>query len=104
MAGTRYYPNFMFVSTRDWATKNRESVLSFRKSLDEAMAISNSSPDKAREAFGSFVKLPPEVLARTNIIKYRIGAGEDTLGQWVGILENQGMLKNKIDPNRLLFK
>lgn len=97
-------PNFMFVTTRSWAEKNKEAITAFRKSIDEAMAISNNSPERAREAFGSFVKLPPEVLAKTNIIKYRPGVGEDTIGKWVEILENQGMLKTKINPSSLIFK
>ena len=55
-------PPVMYVTTREWAQKNPDIIKAFRASIDEAAAFIAANPDKAREAIGAALKLPPPVV------------------------------------------
>ena len=59
---------------------------------------------KVREHIGKYIKLPPEVLAKVQISPPGPVVTEKQLAYWVGMMQDQDMLKNKPDTSRLLFK
>jgi NitT/TauT family transport system substrate-binding protein len=109
-----YYSTFLpegqqtiiFTARRDWAQKNAATVRSFQQAIQEAAAfIQNPKNDGAvRAALGVYIKLPPEVLARTQMSPPGPVVTTKQLDYWVALMRDQDMLKTVPDTAALLFK
>lgn len=101
-----YYSTFLeagnhtiiYAAKRDWAQKNAAQVKLFREAVQEAAAfITQPKNDAAvRAAIGKYIKLPPEILAKTQISPPGPIVTEKQLNYWVGLMKDQGMLQT--DP------
>jgi NitT/TauT family transport system substrate-binding protein len=96
-------PPVMYVTTREWAQKNPEVIKAFRASIDEAAAFIAANPDKAREAIGAALKLPPPVVKTLALPKVVTRIAPEQIAFWIDVMNKQNMLKGKIDPAKLIL-
>lgn len=91
-------PTIIHTARRDWVQKNPAAAKAFREALVEAAAFMTrpANDAKVREHIGKYIKLPPEVLAKTQISPPGPVVGEKQLAYWVGLMKEQEMLKT--DP------
>jgi NitT/TauT family transport system substrate-binding protein len=99
-------PTILYTARREWATANATAVRAFQAAIVEAAAFMTkpANNDKLRAALGKYIKLPPEVLAKAQISPPSPVIVEKQLTYWVGLMNDQGMLKSTPDVARLLFK
>jgi NitT/TauT family transport system substrate-binding protein len=95
-------PVALFVSQRDWATKNAETLKAFRAAYAEAVDFVHTNQDKARLDFGKYVKLPPAALLATDTGHYQPTLTPDQLQWWIDVMHDQDMLSDKLDPTKLI--
>lgn len=99
-------PTILYTAKRDWVNANAAAARAFQAAIQEAAAIvaAPANAEKVRAAIGKYIKLPPEVLAKAQVSP---PAGLITVPQlqyWVGLMQDQGMLKTGPDVAKLLFK
>lgn len=97
-------PNYLWVANREWALKNRSAIAAFRKSIAESMAQINADPALGRDATASYVRMPRPAIDASYMVTFQPGAGEDSLGGWEGILNEQKMLRKKVQIDQLWVK
>lgn len=99
----RSEPVIEFVSTRAFAEKNPEIIKAFRASIEEGAAIGNSDRESLSQSVAKFTKLPIELvrLNRGNLLSPKI-AGSD-FNWWVGVMKQQDMLQNDLDPSKFVL-
>jgi NitT/TauT family transport system substrate-binding protein len=99
-------PTIIHTARRDWVQKNPGAAAAFREAVQEAAAFMQAPghDGAVRAAIGKYIKLPPEVLAKVQISPPGPVVTEKQLAYWVGMMQDQDMLKNKPDTSRLLFK
>lgn len=94
---------FFYSSTRDWAGKHPDAAKAFRQAVAEAVAFAANNLDGARADFGKYVKLPAPVIANIKFTGMNAEPTEASLAIWVSIMNEQKMLKSKVDANRLIL-
>jgi NitT/TauT family transport system substrate-binding protein len=96
-------PPVMYVTTRDWARKNPDKIKAFRAAIEESASFIAANPDKARDAIGKALKLPPQVLITMNLPKISTKVTPEQMAFWIDVMNKQNMLKTKIDPAELIL-
>jgi NitT/TauT family transport system substrate-binding protein len=96
-------PNQMYVTTRDYATKNTEVVTAFRAAIEDAAAFIAANPDKTRQDIGKVLKLPPPAIANLILPTVDTKVTKEQLAFWIDVMQKQNMLSHPIDPAKLLF-
>ena len=99
-------PTILYAARRDWAQANAAAVRAFQAGVQEGAAFISKpgNNDRVRAAIGKFIKLPPEVLAKTQISPPGPVVTDKQLAYWVGLMKDQEMLKGNLDLARLIFK
>jgi len=99
-------PTILYTAKRDWATANAAAARAFQAAIAEAAAFlaKPANNDKVRAAIGKYIKLPPEVLAKAQISPPAPVIVPAQLQYWVGLMQDQGMLKATPDVAKLIFK
>lgn len=93
-----------YASTREWADKNPAAIKAFREVLQEANDFILKNPDQARAIIGKFTKLPPDVVATITLPKLAVDVKASDVRYWADMLADQGMLKTRLDTDKLLVK
>ena len=94
-----------FVSLRKWATENRDAVKAFRAAMDEGVGFVNNPANKAAvlDSLVKYTKLPPQVAATVALPKNLTNKVEPSqISYWIDLSLEQGIIKKKIDPARLI--
>ena len=109
-----YYSTFLeagnhtiiYVAKRDWAQANAAQVKLFREAVQEAAAfiVQPKNDAAVRAAIGKYIKLPPEILAKTQISPPGPVVSEKQLRYWVNLMKDQGMLQTEPKVASLLVK
>lgn len=94
----------IFATDRRWADANPKAVSAFRAGLSEAAKIAASNPDKVREAVGKFLKMPAQAAASIKPGNYEPAIQARQISWWLDVMNKQGMLQTKIDPQKVLLK
>ena len=107
-----YYTTFLpdrqqkllYVATSEWVAQHPGVPKAFRDALAEAAAFMKKPENDAevRAIIGKYIKLPPPVLAKIALAAPEPVLTSKDLEFWVGLMNDQGMLKSKIDVKRLL--
>ncbi len=99
-------PTIVYAARRDWVNANATAVRAFQASIQEAAAfmVKPANNDRLRAAIGKYIKLPPEVLAKAQISPPSPIIVDKQLAYWVGLMNDQGMLKSTPDVGKLIFK
>jgi NitT/TauT family transport system substrate-binding protein len=96
-------PPVMYVTTREWAEKNPDTIKRFRAAIEEAAAFMDKNPDKARDAIGKALKLPPAALKAVPLPSATTKLAPLQIAFWIEVMNKQNMLKTKIDPAKLIL-
>ncbi len=109
-----YYSTFLpdgnhtiyYAAKRDWAQQNAAAVRGFREAIQEAAAFMKQPKNDARvrAAIASYIKLPPEVIAKMQISPPGPTVNDKQVAYWIGMMKDQDMLKSPIDPARVLYR
>jgi NitT/TauT family transport system substrate-binding protein len=99
-------PTIVHAARRDWVRKNPAAARAFRDAVVEGAAFIKQPKNDARvrEHIGKHIKLPPEVLARTQISPPGPIVSEAQLAYWVGLMKEQEMLKTELKLATLIAK
>jgi NitT/TauT family transport system substrate-binding protein len=99
-------PTIVHAARRDWVQKNPAAARAFREAVAEGAAFMRQPKNDARvrEHIGKHIKLPPEVLARTQISPPGPLVSEAQLAYWVGLMKEQEMLKTELKLATLIAK
>ena len=98
------FSNVLYVSSRDWATKNPAAVKAFREALVEAIAFVEADPKKSRAHIGKYIKLPPPVLESMPIPRLMPDITAVRLRFWAESMRQQGMLKNEANLSAFIVR
>jgi NitT/TauT family transport system substrate-binding protein len=109
-----YYSTFLpagnhtivHAAKREWVDKNPAAARAFREAVREAAAFIEQPKNDARvrASIGKYIKLPPEVLAKAQISPPGPLVTERQLAYWVGLMNDQQMLKSPVDVARLILR
>ncbi|MDA9451238.1 MULTISPECIES: ABC transporter substrate-binding protein [unclassified Bradyrhizobium] len=92
---------FVYGTTAAFAKDNPETVRKFRDALVDAAAFMARNPDKARDAISKYTKLSLDVVKNVQLPELQIESNAKRLVDWIDIMNEQKMLKGKIDEARL---
>jgi NitT/TauT family transport system substrate-binding protein len=93
-----------FVSTREWASKNGDTVRNFQAAVVEAAAFAKANPAKTQEYVAKYTKLPLEVVKRIELPECNPVASQDQFEYFDRAMRADNMLQNKIDLSKIVFK
>ncbi len=99
-------PTLVYVARRDWVQKNMAAAKAFQAAIAEAAVFRNNpnNADKVRAHIGKYIKLPPEVLATTQIGPPLPVVTEAQLGWWADQMVEQKLLKARPNLANLILK
>lgn len=99
-------PTIIHTAKREWVAKNGAAAKAFREGVQEAATFMGNpkNNDKVRGAIGTYIKLPPEVLAKAQISPPSPVISEKQMTYWVNLMKDQEMLKNPVDVAKLLAR
>jgi NitT/TauT family transport system substrate-binding protein len=100
----RTEPIIFYAASRDWATKNPDTVKKFRAAIAEGAAIVNNDRDKASAAIAKFTKQTIELVRASPPNKADPVLKPEQLGWWIDVMSSQKMLETKLDLNKLVLK
>jgi len=95
----------VYAATRAWVSKNAAAVKEFRAALKEAEAFLRDPAHlpAARESLAKYTKLPPQVAASLPIpTRLDVDPTPESLAFWIGVAQEQGLIKDKPDPKTLV--
>ena len=95
-------PVALFVSQRDWAAANHDTITRFRAAYEDAVDFVRTKPDKARMDFEHYVKLPPAALLATDTGHYQPHLSVDQLQWWIDVMTAQDKFTEKPDASHLI--
>ncbi len=93
----------LFVTTRDWAEKNRDTVQALRAAIAEADDFIRANPDKARQYLNQYTKMPMPILASLPVPSVDATLRLEDFDFWAGMMQRLHMLQQKPDRARLIF-
>lgn len=96
-------PPVMYVTTREWAQKNPDTIKAFRAAIEEAAVFIAANPDKAREAIGNALTLPPPVVKTLTLPKVATKVTSPQMAFWIDVMNKQNMLRTKLDPAKFIL-
>ena len=109
-----YYTTFLpegvativHVAKREWVQKNPAAAKAFREGVVEAAAWMKNPANNARlrEHIAKYIKLPPAAIASMQISPTGPLISEAQLRWWVDMMNDQEMLKTKLDISKLIAK
>lgn len=97
-------PTMMYVTTREWATKNADKIAAFRAGIEDAAKFIAANPAKAREDIGKTLSLPPPAFATLALPSVDTKVTSQQIAWWIEEMKVQGMLRTNIDPAKLILK
>lgn len=96
-------PSVIYVSTRAWANAHAAHLPAFRTSIKEAIDVIRADPDRGREAVGAYIKLPPKILASTELGTYDPAITAAGLSWWVDVMRAQELINEPLDTAHLIL-
>jgi NitT/TauT family transport system substrate-binding protein len=93
-----------YATTRAWATQHVDAVKAFRAAMQEAADFIKGNPDKTREDINAFMKLPPEAVKTLAMPLTKLDLDPKDISFWAETMRKFGLVSNKIDPEKVLFK
>jgi NitT/TauT family transport system substrate-binding protein len=96
-------PIIVYSATRKWAMANPDLVKAFREGVAEATVVANRRDTVVRDAIGTYIPMPPPVLAGMKLGQWNAEVSEAGLAGWVAIMKKQGLLKNDVDVKKLML-
>lgn len=100
------YPTILHVAKREWAMQNPAAVKAFRAGIVEAAAFMAQPKNDARvrELLAKYLKVPAPVAAKMQISPPGPVVTAKQLQWWVGLMQEQGMLKSAPALDKIIFK
>jgi NitT/TauT family transport system substrate-binding protein len=89
-------------SARDWTAKNPQQVKAYREAIDEAAAWGMANNAATKDIVGKWLKLTPEIMANTSIDQLLSKLTADDIKWWVDTLNEQKLLRTKIEPAKIV--
>jgi NitT/TauT family transport system substrate-binding protein len=96
--GSLYY-----AANRQWALDHPQLVAAFRDAIREGDAFALREPVKARQILAQAMKLPPAAMASIVIPKLQVDVTASDLQYWIDTLLAQGIIRSRLDPNKLII-
>ncbi len=85
-------PIVIFVSTREWAEQNPDTVRAFQEALVEANAFIQENEDEARRSLARWTNLPEPVVATSRWGAFYPEVTEEGIQYWIDLMAGQGLL------------
>jgi len=82
---------------------SERSGAAFRAAIAEASELALRDPQALRRANLAYIPLPADVQARLSLPRFRVEITPEVVNAWNAIMTEQGMLKQPIDPARLIY-
>src|SRR5262249_37865756 len=89
---------------REWAQKNPREVKALQAAMADAEAFVKANDAESRGIVGREMKLAPAVAAASVIPKVVAEISSSDLGWWVDTMNEQELLRTKLDPAKLIVK
>jgi len=100
----RTEPIIFYAASRDWATKNPDTIKKFRAAIAEGAKIVNEDREKASASIAKFTKQTMELVKASPPNKSEPELKPEQLAWWIDIMSSQKMLETKLDLNKLILK
>ena len=91
-------------STRAWAQNNPGVVEAYRAAIGEASSFIASNGDKAKDIIAKYLNLPEAVVRTSELPRFVAALDPAQIQWWIDVLARQDMLRNKLDPERLILR
>jgi len=96
-------PIIVYSSTRKWLNENKAAAKAFRDGVAEGVVNVRKDEAFLRESIGKYIKLPPEVLKTMPLNgSWRAEIPQENMARWIEIMQRQGMLRTKLDLQKLV--
>jgi NitT/TauT family transport system substrate-binding protein len=96
-------PIIVYSSTRKWLNENKAAAKAFRDAIGEGVVNVRKDEAFLRDSIGKYIKLPPEVLKTMPINgNWRAEIPQENMARWIEIMQRQGMLRTKLDLQKLV--
>jgi NitT/TauT family transport system substrate-binding protein len=86
-----------------WASRNRDMVDRFVRSLKQGQAFIDSNPAEARKILQGYTNLPEAVAATVPLPTYNFDIRTGDLDTWVKVLKDIGDFNGQVDTRKLVL-
>jgi ABC-type nitrate/sulfonate/bicarbonate transport system substrate-binding protein len=92
-----------WIANGKWAGEHRDVVNKYVAALEQAVAFIKANPKPSRKILQGYTKMPPKIAKIVPLPTWDFDIRRDDLTTWVGVLEELGQLKRKVDPKQLVL-
>lgn len=93
-----------FVTSRKWATANKDAAAAFQRAINDATELGNKDPAILRKAIGVYSKLPEAALAQMTLPVLDASMPDSKVNDWSKMCVAQGLTKRPSDAARIIWK
>jgi NitT/TauT family transport system substrate-binding protein len=91
------------MTTAEWAKDNPAAARGFRDALAEAAEFIAKNPDSARATLATWTKLPPAVVATTQVPSFRVDVTAAQIDYWIDLLKHQGIIRKAMTGQEFML-
>jgi NitT/TauT family transport system substrate-binding protein len=92
-----------YMTTAEWAKDNLAAARGFRDALAEAAEFIAKNPDSARATLATWTKLPPAVVATTQVPSFRVDVTAAQIDYWIDLLKHQGIIRKAMTGQEFML-
>jgi NitT/TauT family transport system substrate-binding protein len=93
-----------YITTRQYASKNAETLAAFQRAIKAAVKIAESDPAAVRKVLPTYTKVTGEQAEEIDLPVFPETTDGAQIARLTQLMKKQGMLKKPIDPATLLVK
>ncbi len=93
-----------YLSTQDFVTKYPKTAAAFQRAIEKAQQVASTDRRAVEQVLPMYAKIDAETASVVSLPGYPTSVNPMRLERLIGLMQQAGMLKHKINPDDVIFK
>lgn len=93
-----------YLSTQDFVTKYPKTAAAFQRAIEKAQQVASTDRKAVEQVLPTYAKIDAQTASVVSLPGYPTSVNPMRLERLIGLMQQDGMLKNKINPDDVIFK
>lgn len=92
-----------YLSTQDFVTKYPKTAAAFQRAIEKAQQIASTDRKAVEQVLPTYAKIDAQTASVVSLPGYPTSVNPMRLERLIGLMQQDGLLKNKINPDSVIF-
>ena len=93
-----------YLSTQDFVTKYPKTAAAFQRAIEKAQQIASTDRKAVEQVLPAYAKIDAQTASVVSLPGYPTSVNPMRLERLIGLMQQDGLLKHKINPDDVVFK